>query len=225
INDFVSSRVTTIIISNDVNVSNYIKPRVTSSFGRNKIIFTPYNANDLLKIMQDRIDYCFKPGVIGEGLLEKIAAAETTKEGRRTRSPQTVVLLCSRRHRKEAPNIPLSIFEEAQERGESEAYTGIVGALPTHQKILFLSILLNPKRIIPSDDIYKDYSHYCHQYKYAPLTDRMVRNFLIYFSDMGLIYADTGWLKTLKKKSKRITLTMPEETKINCINRLFEALQ
>ena len=67
INDFVSSRVTTIIISNDVNVSNYIKPRVTSSFGRNKIIFTPYNANDLLKIMQDRIDYCFKAGVIGEG--------------------------------------------------------------------------------------------------------------------------------------------------------------
>ena len=225
INDFVSSRVTTIIISNDVNVSNYIKPRVTSSFGRNKIIFTPYNANDLLKIMQDRIDYCFKAGVIGEGLLEKIAAAETTKRGDAREALKLLYYCALVAIEKRLPNIPLSIFEEAQERGESEAYTGIVGALPTHQKILFLSILLNPKRIIPSDDIYKDYSHYCHQYKYAPLTDRMVRNFLIYFSDMGLIYADTGWLKTLKKKSKRITLTMPEETKINCINRLFEALQ
>jgi len=53
----------------------------------------------------------------------------------------------------------------------------------------------------------------------------MVRNFLIYFSDMGLIYADIGWLKTLKKKSKRITLTMPEEVKQNCTKRLLEALQ
>ena len=53
----------------------------------------------------------------------------------------------------------------------------------------------------------------------------MVRNFLIYFSDMGLIYADIGWLKTLKKKSKRISLTMPEESKQNCIKRLLEALQ
>ena len=225
INDFVSSRVTTIIISNDVNVSNYIKPRVTSSFGRNKIIFTPYNAQDLLKIMQDRINYCFKPGVIGEGLLEKIAAAETTKRGDAREALKLLYYCALVAIEKRLPTIPLSIFEEAQERGESEAYTGIVGALPTHQKILFLSILLNPKRIIPSDDIYKDYTQHCHKYKYAPLTDRMVRNFLIYFSDMGLIYADTGWLKTLKKKSKRITLTMPEETKNNCINRLLEALQ
>jgi len=225
INDFVRSRVTTIIISNDVNVSNYIKPRVTSSFGRNKIIFTPYNAEDLLKIMHDRIKYCFKPDVIGEGLLERIAASETARRGDAREALKLLYYCAVVAIEKKLTNIPIDVFEEAQERGESEAYTNIVGALPIHQKILFLSILLNTKRIIPSEDIYKDYSHCCNKFKYKPLTDRMIRNFLIYFSDMGLIYADIGWLKTLKKKTKRISLTMPEEVKQNCTKRLLEALQ
>jgi len=225
INDFVRSRVTTIIISNDVNVSNYIKPRVTSSFGRNKIIFTPYNAEDLLKIMQDRIKYCFKPGVIGQGLLERIAASETTRRGDAREALKLLYYCAVVATEKKLSNIPIDVFEEAQERGESEAYTSIVGALPIHQKILFLSILLNKKRVIPSEDIYKGYSDYCKKFNYKPLTDRMVRNFLIYFSDMGLIYADIGWLKTLKKKAKRISLTMPEEVKQNCTKRLLETLQ
>lgn len=225
INDFVESHVTTIIISNDVNVANYIKPRVTSSFGRNKLIFTPYNAHDLLKIMQDRTPYCFKPGVLGDGLLEKIAAAETTKRGDAREALKLLYYCALVATEHKLASIPIDVFEEAQERGESEAYTSIVGALPAHQKLLFLSILLSTKREIPSEDIYKGYAQVCKQYKYLPLTDRTVRNFLIYFSDMGLIYADVGWLKTLKKKSKRITLTMPEEVKQNCTKRLLEALQ
>ena len=121
--------------------------------------------------------------------------------------------------------IPLSVFEEALDRVESEAYSTIVGALPLHQKILFLAILENNKKVIPTDDIYSDYINNCQKFKYKPLTDRMVRNFLIYFREMGLIYADVGWSKTLKKKSKQITLSMPEEIKQNCLKRLVEALQ
>jgi cell division control protein 6 len=225
INDFVNSRVTTIIISNDVNIAKYIKPQVASSFGHNKIIFTPYNAQELLGIMQDRISYCFKPGVIGEGLVERIAAAETTRRGDAREALKLLYHCAITATERKLPNVPLGVFEEAQERSESEAYASIVGALPVHQKILFLSILQNPKRVIPSSDIYRSYANYCTQYKYKPLTDRMVRNFLIYFSDMGLIYADIGWLRTLKKKTKRISLTMPEETKQNCIKRLLETLQ
>jgi len=225
INDFVRSRVTTIIISNDVNVSNYIKPRVTSSFGRNKIVFTPYNAEELFKIIQDRISYCFKPNVIGQGLLEKIAATETTKRGD-AREALKLLYYCAVVAIEQKLNcIPLSIFEEALDRVESEAYSSIVGALPLHQKILFLSILLNKRKIIPTGDIYRDYAYSCQKYSYKPLTDRMVRNFLIYFKEMGLIYADVGWSKTLKKKSKQIILSLPDEIKQNCIKRLSEALQ
>ena len=121
--------------------------------------------------------------------------------------------------------IPLSVFEEALDRVEIEAYSTIVGALPLHQKILFYAILQNNKKVIPTNDIYIDYINNCQHYKYKPLTDRMVRNFLIYFKEMGLIYADVGWSKALKKKSKQITLTMPEEIKQNCKKRLLEALQ
>jgi len=225
INDFVGSRVTTIIISNDVNITKYIKPRVSSSFGNNKIIFTPYNADELLGILNDRITYCFKNGVIGEGLLEKIAAAETTKRGDAREALKLLYHCAIVATERKLRNIPLDVFEEAQDRCESEAYTSIVGSLPIHQKILFLSILQNLKRVIPSSDIYRNYANYCARYKYKPLTDRMVRNFLIYFSDMGLIYSDVGWLRSLKKKAKRISLTMPEEIRQNCIKRLLEALR
>ena len=225
VNDFVRSRVTTIIISNDVNVASYIKPRVTSSFGRNKIIFTPYNAEELYKIMQDRVSYCFKPNVIGQGLLEKIAATETTKRGD-AREALKLLYYCAVVAIEQKLNcIPLSVFEQALDRVESEAYLTIVGALPLHQKILFLAILENNKKVIPTHDIYMDYIKNCQKFKYKPLTDRMVRNFLIYFREMGLIYADVGWSKTLKKKSKQITLIMPEDIKHNCLRRLVEALQ
>jgi cell division control protein 6 len=224
INDFVESRITTIIISNDVNVSNYIKPRVTSSFGRNKIIFTPYDAHELLKILQDRIPYCFKPNVVEAGLLERIAAAETTKRGDAREALKLLYYCAVVATEERRSNIPLDVFERAQERGESEAYANIVSSLPIHQKILFLSILVNKKRVIPSIDIYREYSRYCSKFRCKPLTDRMVRNFLIYFSEMGLIYTDIGWLKTLKKKTKRISLTMPEEQRHICIRRLIETL-
>lgn len=224
INDFIRSRVSTIIISNDVNVANYIKPRVTSSFGRNKIIFTPYNADDLLNIMKDRISYCFKPDIIGQGLLERIAAAETTKRGDAREALKLLYYCALVATEKKLKSIPIHVFEEAQERGEAEAYTSIVGALPLHQKILFLVILQNPKRVIPSEDVYRGYTNLCQNLNYKPLTDRMVRNFLIYFSDMGLIYSDIGWLKTLKKKTKRITITMPDNIKENCSKRLLEDL-
>lgn len=228
INDFIKARVSTIILSNDVNVVNYMKPRVISSFGRNKLIFSPYNAEELFQILNDRVPLAFKSKeVIGEGLLEKISAIEAARSGD-ARSALSLLYYCALvalSHN--AGKITIDFVEEAQEQLESSIIGGVLDGLPLHQKILFLSILSqlsHKKRELTSDDIYIAYHDLCAKYHKRPLTDRMVRTFLMNFSDIGIIYSDLGWHQTLRKKTRRISISIPDLMRETCVKRLLEAL-
>ncbi|RME78023.1 NACHT domain-containing protein, partial [Candidatus Woesearchaeota archaeon] len=73
INNDVSSKVSTLLISNDVRVSDYIKPKTASTMGRVKIIFAPYSAQELKDILKERVKYAFVEGAVSEAVISKIA--------------------------------------------------------------------------------------------------------------------------------------------------------
>ncbi len=75
------SKVSTIIISNDLKVADYIKPRTQSAFGRVKVIFTPYNSDDLADILRDRAKLSLKANVCSDAVIEKIAEIEASRGG------------------------------------------------------------------------------------------------------------------------------------------------
>ena len=221
--DYVPARVSTITISNDVNVMSYLQPKVASSFGRNKVIFTPYNAKELVSIMRDRVKYAFYQGVVEEGVLEKIAAVETVKRGDAREALKLLHACALVALEKRLRKITVDLVDEASERLENEAYVGVAATLPLHQKLLYLGILEHPGPAMTSDDVYAAYDRNCSRFQYKPLSDRMIRNFLVSFTQMGLIDSDVGWVKDLGKKARRITVPLKSSLRKQCVKRLHEA--
>ena len=68
------SQICIVGISNDLKFLDEIDPRVRSSLSEEEIVFPPYNASQLKKILSDRAKGAFKDGVVDEGVIEKCAA-------------------------------------------------------------------------------------------------------------------------------------------------------
>ncbi len=202
------SKVSTIIISNDIRVSNYIKPRTQSAFGRVKIIFTPYNAEELEDILRDRVNLALKPNVCTDAVMKKIAEIEATRGGDARRALELLDACAKITMARGGSKITLDVVSEADANLENNSILNTVASLTKHQKILYLTMLKNQKKVMIGGDVYKEYCEQCKQYNIEPLTERMVRTFFVNFNDLGLIKAEVGWLPSANKKIRKITFNL-----------------
>jgi len=75
------SQISIIGISNDVMFLENIDPRVRSSLGEEEFVFPPYNALQLIDILNERCEQAFKDSVIIEGVIAKCAAYAAKEHG------------------------------------------------------------------------------------------------------------------------------------------------
>ncbi|MFC1727989.1 Cdc6/Cdc18 family protein [Nanoarchaeota archaeon] len=213
INDGIKSRVNTIIISNDVRVADYIKPRTQSTFGRVKVIFAPYNAEELEDIMASRVKYAFKANSIGEPVIKKISELESDRGGDARKALELLDSCAKIAISKGRKKVSLDLVDEAHENLETNHVINAVASLTKHQKILFLTMLKNQKKMMIGGDVYKEYILTCEKYNVKPLTERMIRSFIVNLGELGLIDSEIGWLGTLKKKVRKITFNLDKALK------------
>ena len=90
INNQINSIVSTVIISNNVRVADYLKPRTQSTFGRVKVIFSPYTSEELYDILNARAKEAFEKGVISDQVLKKISEIEAQRDGDARRALELV---------------------------------------------------------------------------------------------------------------------------------------
>ncbi len=202
------AKVSTIVISNDVRVSDYIKPRTQSAFGRVKIIFTPYNAEELEDIVRDRAKLALKPNVCTDSVISKIAEIEATRGGDARRALELLDACAKITMARNETKITLDVVSEADANLENNTILNTVASLTKHQKILYLTMLKNQKKVQIGGDVYKEYMEMCKQYNEEPLTERMVRTFFLGFNDVGLIKSEVGWLASANKKIRKITFNL-----------------
>ncbi len=202
------SKVSTIIISNDVRVAEYIKPRTQSAFGRVKIIFTPYGVDDLADILRDRVKLALKPGVCSDTVIEKIAEIEANRGGDARRALELLDSCAKITMAKGASKITLDVVGEADANLENNSILNTVASLTKHQKLLYLTMLKNQKKVMVGGDVYKEYQELCKQYNTEPLTERMIRSFFVNFTELGLIKSEIGWLQSANKKIRKITFNL-----------------
>lgn len=208
INDTVKSKVNTIIISNDVRVTDYIKPRTQSAFGRVKIIFSPYNAEELEDILKSRVKYAFKPNSVGDVVIKKISELEAQKGGDARRALELLDSCAKIAIAKGRSKVTLDLVDEADSNLEHNTVMNAIASLTKHQKILFLTMLKNQKKVMIGGDVYSDYVQMCEKYNVQPLTERMIRSFIVNLTELGLIDSEIGWLSSLNKKIRKITFNL-----------------
>src|SRR3989449_914121 len=82
INDDLSkARVSLIGISNELTFTEYLDPRVRSRLADEKMVFPPYNADELYDILAERSRLAFENGTAADGVLQLIAALAAQEHG------------------------------------------------------------------------------------------------------------------------------------------------
>lgn len=200
--------VSSLIISNDVRVSDYIKPRTQSTIGRVKVIFSPYTAEELGDILKERARFAFKEGVVSEPVLKKIAEIEAARDGDARKALELLDNCAKNAIAKKRTKITLDLVDEADATLERDQMLNVIASLTQHQKLVYLAILNNQKKIIGGADVYKLYLETCESYNTKPLTERRVRSFVVGLNETGLIQSEVGWLSDLKKKTRKIEITL-----------------
>ena len=208
VNDSVTSKVSTILISNDVRVGDYIKPRTQSTLGRVRVVFSPYNSEELKDILVDRAKNAFNKGVVSEQVIAKIAEIESSRGGDARKALELLDACAKIALSKNIKKVTLDLVDLAEESLEKDNIFNIITTLTKHQKLLYLAIIQKNKKQLDGGQVYEQYKEICTKYNVDPLSVRRIRTFLVNFSELGLIESEVTWLRSLKKKSRAIKVNV-----------------
>jgi cell division control protein 6 len=213
INDAVQSKVSALLISNDVRVADYIKPRTQSTLGRVKVIFSPYTAEELTDILKDRVKNAFNKDIVSEQVVQKIAEIEASRGGDARKALELIDSCAKIAIAKNTGKVTLDLVDEADKLLEKDTIFTLVSTLTKHQKLLYLAMVQSNSNELDGGKVYKMYSEVCVKQNVEPLSIRSIRTFLVNFSEVGLIKSEVTWLRNLRKKSRTIALDLDAATR------------
>jgi cell division control protein 6 len=213
INQKIKSKVSALLISNDVRVADYIKPKTQSTIGRVKVIFAPYTAEDLADILKDRARLAFSKGVVSPAVIGKIAEIEANRGGDARKALELLDSCAKIAIGKGQRKVTLNLVDAADQNLEKDTMFSVVNTLTKHQKLLFLAILKSNKKEIDAGRVFKLYKEVCGKHNVQPLTVRSIRTFLVNMKELGIIESEVTWLRDLRKKSRTIKLDVDKGTR------------
>lgn len=177
-------------ISNYVDFKQFIKPRVKSSLRDREIVFPPYNAQQLIDILQERSELSFKDNVLNNDVIPLCAAMAAKEEGDARYALDLLRTSGELADEKGSEVVYESYVREAKDYIEHNKVTDIIMTLPSQQQKVLESILYltNHKEEITSGrlyDIYKEFS------KGDSVSYRRIFDFINELEMLGLISTKT----------------------------------
>lgn len=187
----VSVRLVLIFTSNKLNWTETIDPRVKSFLKINEMVFNPYNAVDLIKILSLRIQKALHPGSIAEGVVEKIAAVSSRTHGD---ARKAVELLCKSAHlaEKKGSIITIDFVDQALEEIEQDKYVAMIRSSPKQLQAALLSILSYSRKhkgALHTGDAYGCYRSFCEHISLRALTQRAFSDLVSELDMCGFVQA------------------------------------
>ena len=206
----VPARIILVFASNRLNWIDNIDPRVRSFLKINELIFDPYNALDLQKILSIRVKKALNAKLIGQGVLEKIAAISSQDHGD---ARKAVELLAKSAHlaAKQGTKIQLSTVDLALEEIERDKYLALTKSSPKQLQAALYAILQATKaktQPVTTGGAFQAYQSFCQSVSLRALTQRAFSDLLAELDMYGFVSARTV-SKGRYGRTKLITLEMP----------------
>ncbi len=193
INDDVeNAKVSIIGISNDLKFTEFLDPRVKSRLGDEKMVFPPYNANELKDILHQRASLAFDNGVVGESVLSLIAALAAQEHGDARRALDLLRVAAELAERSGASVITEQHVQMAKNKVDLDTVIEAVKSLPTQSKVILLDILLNEQagnNKLTTGEVYTTYCDLCRRAGLPKLTQRRVTDLISELDMLGLVQA------------------------------------
>ena len=211
----IPSKLILVFASNRLDWSDNLDPRTKSFLHMNELIFHPYNAIDLQKILSIRIEKALFPWVVEDGVVQKVAALAGRNHGD---ARKAVGLLAQSAYlaEKAGTNITLDLVEQASVNLEQDKYISMIQTAPTQLQLALWAAIeaidSSNKNICTTGQAFETYSRICKQTDNHSLTPRAFSD-LIAELDMYTFLNSRVSSRGRYGRTREIAFDLPEELK------------
>ncbi len=191
-NELEKSKVSLIGISNNLKFTELLDPRVKSRLGEEKMIFPPYDAEQLKDILSNRAEKAFKPEILGGDVISLCAALAAQEHGDARRALDLLRVSAEIAERKNCDSVTTDHAYQAKNKIEQDCVREAVRTLPTHSKLILYSVLLLEKNggdKLTTGDVYSGYTELAKKSGMDPLTQRRITDLISELDMLGLVNA------------------------------------
>lgn len=211
--DLKSARVSVIGISNDLKFTEFLDPRVRSSLSEEKMVFPPYNAEQLRDILSQRAKLAFEEKVLEPSVIPLCAALAAQEHGDARRALDLLRVAAEIAERNHRPSVAESDVAKAKNKIELDCVNEAVRTLPLQSKLVLMGVVLNEEKgnaRLTTGDLYETYKELCQCTSVSILTQRRVTDLISELDMLGLIHAR---VKSFGRggRTKEIELSVPKE--------------
>jgi len=188
------ARACVIGISNDLKFTDFLDPRVRSRLGQLDVIFNPYDAEQLQDILRERSKLSLNKNILGDGVIALCAALAAQEHGDARCALDLLRVSAEKAEQDGSQMVEQHHVRSAQHQIESDQMTPIISKLPSQQKLVLSSILINEKnglKNIQTGEVYAIYTQACRYVGQNALTQRRVSGLISNLDMLGLVTART----------------------------------
>ena len=190
--DLTKAKVSIIGISNDLKFTEWLDPRVKSRLSDEKMVFPPYNAEELCDILSQRAGRAFDNGVADGSVLSLIAALAAQEHGDARRALDLLRVAAELAERAGEDHVTEKHVHRAKNKIELDTVVEAIKALPTQSKIVLLAIISNGEAgadRMTTGEVYGTYKELCRKTGAPVLTQRRVTDLISELDMLGLVHA------------------------------------
>jgi cell division control protein 6 len=190
--DLKNAKVSVIGISNDLRFMEFLDPRVKSSLSEEKMVFPPYNAEQLKDILEQRSRIAFADNVLEGSVIPLCAALAAQEHGDARRALDLLRVAAEIAERNHLAVVNESDVVKAKNKIELDCVTEAIRTLPVQSKLVLMGVLLNSERgdgKLTTGDLYETYKELCQCTSMAILTQRRITDLISELDMLGIIHA------------------------------------
>lgn len=188
--DLKKAKVSIIGISNDLNFIDFLDPRVRSSLGEEEIIFAPYDALQLIDILNQRVAEAFTEGSLEEDVIPLCAAFAAQEHGDARRALDLLRMAAELAERENSLRVRSKHVKISKEKIETDRVIEVIKTLPTQSKLVLYSVLFLEKygmANITTGETYNTYRELARKSNIDILTQRRVSDLINELDMLGIL--------------------------------------
>jgi cell division control protein 6 len=190
--DLKQAKVSIIGISNDLKFTDFLDPRIKSRLGEEKMVFPPYNAEQLRDILMQRANLAFYEDVVEQSVISICAALAAQEHGDARRALELLRVAGELAERNSEKRVTESYVYLAKNKIELDCVSEVIRTLPTQSKLLLFGMILNQeagREKLNTGDVFSTYKELCKKTEVSVLTQRRITDLISELDMLGIIHA------------------------------------
>lgn len=186
------SKVSIIGVTNNTRFTDLLTPKIKSRLGEEKMIFPPYNPEQLQDILEKRAELAFEPNIIMKGVIPYCAAISAQDSGDARKALDLLKVAADIAERNGDMKISEAHVNSARNSIEKDAVTEIIKTLPSQSKIVLFSIIKNHEAknvMVITGNVYSTYKELSPILDCQLLKEKRVADIISELDTLGIIHA------------------------------------